>query len=83
MGGNTPSSFWPNPVKGKYDPKKPTFVQLYDERLASDKQLKENKPFTSYEKDLANHYEISSYDDAVIPYYFEVDPNELSKNIKK
>ena len=80
---NSPIKTAANPVEyEKYDPKKPTYVQLYDSRLTTKEQEKQNKPFTKYEGSLDNHYEICSYNDAVIPYSFEVDPAELVKNIK-
>ena len=81
---NSPVDIESNPVKGsKYNPNLPTIVQLYDARLTSEEQEKANKVFNSYDKTVKNHYEISNYDDAIIPYSFEVDPTELTQNIKK
>ena len=81
---NSPLKTDANPVNSeKYDPNLPTYVQIYDSRLVSDEQEKENKIFTKYDKNIDNHYEITNYQDAIIPYYFEVNPNELKKNIVK
>lgn len=81
---NSPVKIESNPVQNeKYDPKKPTFVQLYDARLVSDEQEKANKVFLRYEKNPDNHYQINSYDDAISPYAFEVNPVELKENLKR
>lgn len=81
---NSPVKTEANPVPAAdYDPKKPTIVQLYDARLASPEQVKSNKVFNRYDSTTANHYEITQFDDAIIPYSFEVNPEELAKNIKK
>ena len=81
---NSPVNIESNPVKNeKYDPKKPTYVQLYDARLVTDEQEKSNKIFLRYEKNPDNHYQINSYDDAISPYSFEVNPLELKENLKK
>ncbi len=68
-----------------YDPHKPTYIQFYDENLASDKQKKSNSPsdLKTYENNNTdNIYDITHHDDAVYPFAIEVDPYELNRNAK-
>ena len=68
----------------KYDDKKPTYIQFYDNRLASETQKKSNELFdTYYNKTTGNIYDITKHDDAVYPYYFEVSPAVLLDNVSK
>ena len=75
-------SFVKNP---DYDFKKPTFVQLYDKRLVSQKQLEETDGLLKrYEiTNTENPYEITNHDDVTQLLSFEVDATELNDNIKK
>ncbi len=67
-----------------YDYKKPTYIQFYDENLASEAQKKSEKIFDTYDiKNTDNIYEITKYDDVVHPYALEVNPEELSRNVAK
>lgn len=67
-----------------YDPTKPTYVQFYDERLASDNQKRDNNLILTYEENnTKNSYDITSHDDVVYPYSFEINPNTLKDNVVK
>lgn len=67
-----------------YDSKKPTYIQFYDDRLASEAQKKSNELFYTYDnKTTDNIFEITKHDDAVYPYYFEVSPKALKANVEK
>jgi len=67
-----------------YNPVKPTYVQFYDNRLASEKQKKSDEIFTSYENiNTDNIYDITKHDDAVYAYPIEVDPKELKRNVDR
>lgn len=80
---NSPVKIQGNPVReDNYNPYEPTYVQLYDSRLASEEQVKANKVFNNYDNNLDNNYEISRYEDVIIPYYVEVNPDELKINLK-
>ena len=81
---NSPVHTAANPVKAeKYNPNLPTYVQLYDSRLVSPELEQSNKIFTGYDKNIDNHYKISSYNDVTMPYAFSVNPKELKANIDK
>jgi len=70
----------------EYDASKPTYIQFYDDRLASDEQKASNSParLTTYDnKNTDNIYDITRHDDAVYPFYFEVSPSELSRNMSE
>ncbi len=65
-----------------YDPKKPTYVQMYDKRMATDEQLKSKNLIMTYDRNNTdNPYDITDHDDVVYPYYFEIDPKKLELNI--
>ncbi|MBQ3641368.1 hypothetical protein II906_05540, partial [bacterium] len=62
---------------------KPTYVQFYDERLASEGQKTSQEIIATYDnKNTDNMFDITNHDDVVYPYHFEVDPKELERNIK-
>ena len=70
----------------KYDVTKPTYIQFYDERLASEEQKASQSPsrLATYDnKNTDNVYDITRHDDAVYPFPFEVSPKELERNIKR
>lgn len=69
-----------------YNPKKPTYIQFYDDRLASEKQKKSQSPkeLSTYDiKNTNNLYDITQHDDAVYPFSLEVNPKELEDNVKR
>lgn len=69
----------------KYNPSMPTYIQFYDDRLASEEQKTSNSPsrMTTYDiKNTDNIYDITRHDDAVYPFPIEVNPSELERNIK-
>ncbi len=64
-----------NPYRINYDKTKPTYMQFYDKRLASNEQLRDNtKLIEKYGKAPEDHYEITTNNDSVYPFYFELDP---------
>ena len=68
-----------------YNPAMPTYIQFYDERLASEEQKTSDSPsrMTTYDnKNTDNIYDITKHDDAVYPFPIEVNPAELERNIK-
>ncbi len=65
-----------------YNPKMPTYIQFYDDRLVSDEQRNSDEIINTYAKNNTNNiYDITKHDDAVYPYSIEVDPNELFRNV--
>lgn len=59
-----------------YDRKKPTYIQFYDDRLLSTKKQIDGKLHFDYDSTPDDHYEITTHQDSVQPYAFEVDPND-------
>lgn len=64
-----------------YDPSKPTYIQFYDQRLASEDQKNDKANLiTKYaNKTAADAYDISSHQDATWPYSFEINPADKTK----
>ena len=58
-----------------YDHNKPSYIQFFDNRLASEKQQKDTKNLiTNYDiTRTKDHYDITTHQDSVQPYYFELD----------
>ena len=67
-----------------YNQHKPTYVQIFDSRLASRSQRLDNKNLIeSYDRlSTENPYEINTHDDTVINYHFEINPETYLKNVK-
>ena len=66
-----------------YDPKKRTFIQLYDKRLTSIDQLKEDKLIKSYDiKNPSDINAINNWMDVVQPFAFPVPPEEVKNKVK-
>ncbi len=74
------------PNNSEYNPAKPTYIQFYDDRLASDEQKASQSPsrMTTYDKkNTRNIYDITKHDDAVYPFPIEVNRDELKRNIER
>ena len=65
-------------IKG-YDSKKPIYIQFFDSRLSSDEQQNSNELIKAYDKNPSDHYDITSHQDSIIPYYFEINPNDAKR----
>ncbi len=75
-----------NATNPNYNPAKPTYVQFYDDRLASEEQKMSDFPMdmTTYaNKNTDNVYDITKHDDAVYPFPIEVSPQELQRNVER
>ena len=61
-----------------YDPKKPTYIQFYDKRLAGSQGDDLKNLIVNYGETGTpdNHYDVTEHQDSVQPFYFEVDPND-------
>ena len=69
----------PKNVEGvKYDKTKPSYIQFYDKRLATKEQLSDaDKLIDAYNnKNTEDPYEITIHQDAILPYYFEINPDD-------
>lgn len=75
-----------NEIKNrKYDPSKPTYIQFFDKRFVSDKEVNDSQfLIKSYSKlNTKDVYDLNTHDDSVFPYYFEVDPKIIAANVKR
>lgn len=66
-------------VNGKgadYDKTKPTYIQFYDDRLLDEKSQVDGKLHFAYNKEVEDPYEITTHQDSVQPYAFEIDPDD-------
>lgn len=67
-----------------YNVAKPTYLQYYDDRLASKEQKESDEVITTYAyNNTGNVYDITNHDDAVYPYSVEVSPSELESRLRK
>lgn len=66
------------------DKNRPTYIQFYDDRLASEKQLSSNSLIEAYDNPVPDdHYDITTHDDSVQPFYFEVNPEDARLKVFK
>lgn len=70
--------------KSSVDPTKPTYIQLFDDRLASERQMSGDFIFDVYDnKDTGDNHEIANYRDSVQAYHARVTPREVADNYAK
>lgn len=68
-----------------YDKNKPTYIQIFDDRLVSDKFKNDNKRLIKA-YDILNtksHLDINTHNDTIMPYAFEINPETYNKNIER
>ena len=66
-----------NPKGKNYNPDKATFIQFFDDRLLSkEKQADTKNLHFDYDSAPSDHYDITTHQDSVQPYAFEIDPND-------
>lgn len=71
-----------NPKDVTYKKDLPTYIQLYDDRLSSASQRNNSKKLiNAYDSVPEDIFEITSNEDSVYPFYFEIDIND--PNMKK
>ena len=72
-------------INKKYEKNKPTYFQIFDKRLVSEKFVKDPQ-YLIKEYDIKtpdNELEINTHNDTIIPYSFEISPEDYDKNIRK
>lgn len=70
--------------KVKYNPTRPTYIQLFDDRLASESQMNDGAIFDVYaNKEAEDRFAIASSKDSVQPLHFRVTPAEVKDNYAK
>ena len=67
-----------------YDSKKPSYIQYFDTRLVTDDEKNDKKNLIhNYSKiNTENLYDLTTHNDSVVPYSFEINPADIVKNIK-
>lgn len=69
--------------KVNYDSKKLTYIQFYDDRLSSEAQREDStKLIDAYDSAPEDHYDITSNEDSIYPFYFEVDPKQMRQKLE-
>lgn len=67
-----------------YDSTKPTYIQVFDDRLASEEQMNGSDIFDIYaNKTTGDDFEITNYMGSVQPIHRKVTPKEVEDNYKK
>ena len=65
--------------KDNYDIEKPVYIQFYDDRMVSQEVIQDTTSLIEkYDKQPEDIFEISSYDDSMYPYYFELNPEAIN-----
>ena len=71
-------------VNKKYNFRKPTYIQVYDNRIVDKTKLDSSKPIEEYDyKNAKNKLEIGTSNDTIIPYKFEIRPETVNDNVKR
>lgn len=67
-----------------YDDKKPTYIQIFDDRLVSDKFKNDNtRLIKAYDiLNTKSHLDINTHNDTIMPYAFEINSETYDKNIE-
>lgn len=77
---NTGKEEW---IENKRDKSKPTYVQVYDKRLAAPDQINNDGVIRNYDnKNPEDPNEINNYMDSVVPYRFKINPGEVKQKFK-
>lgn len=68
----------------RVDSSKPTYIQVFDDRLASENQMNSDEIFNVYDnKEALDRNEIAGYRDSAQTYHFKVTPAEVKINYEK
>lgn len=70
------------PSRGEYDSNKPTYIQIYDDRLVFPDKLSSKELIKAYEKFDKNYLDINNHNDTVAPYSFRINPETYKKNVE-
>lgn len=67
----------------KYDKNKPTYIQIYDNRLVNTEKMSDKELIAAYDKFDENYLDINNHNDTVVPYSFQINPETYKKNVIK
>lgn len=65
-----------------YISNKPTYIQIYDDRLVDASKSNNQKLIKAYDKLPESDLYINNHNDTVIPYSFRIDPETYKKNVQ-
>ncbi|MDR1327139.1 MAG: hypothetical protein LBJ74_01890, partial [Heliobacteriaceae bacterium] len=66
-----------------YERTKPTYIQIYDKRLMYQTALNRDERIKTYDKSAPDDpFAINNRQDSVLPYSFEIDPQEYKDNVE-
>ena len=66
----------------KYKSNKPTYIQIYDDRLVDEKKLNDQELIKAYDKIPENDLDINNHNDTVVPYHFPINPETYKHNVE-
>ena len=70
--------------RNSFDASKPTYIQVFDDRLATEEQMNNDEIFNVYgNKEALDRNEIAGYKDSAQTYHFKVTPEEVKINHEK
>lgn len=65
-----------------YDKNKPTYIQIYDDRLVDADKLSDKELIKAYKHLDKDYLDINTHNDTVVPYSFKINPETYKRNIK-
>ncbi len=68
-----------NPREKGYQRNKPSYIQFFDDRLVSIDSIAKNELIKSTDKNPEDHYEITSNNDSVYMFSFEITPEDTTQ----
>jgi len=66
-----------------FNEKQPTYVQVYDNRRVQKETINNDEIIAKYDKNPEDPNKINNYMDSVIPYQFEINPDEVKSKYKQ
>ena len=68
----------------KYNPNKETYMQIYDASQVTQEQVGSDEPIGMYQElNAGKELKINTFDDTIMNYVFEINPEQYKKNIDK
>ena len=64
-----------------YKSNRPTYIQIYDDRLVNAENLNDDELLKEYDKLLENNLDIIGHNDTVVPYSFRINPETYKNNV--
>jgi len=69
-------------IDNEVDKTQPSYVQIYDKRLASVRQVNSDEVIRKYDKSAKDPHEINNYQDTIMPYRIKINPEEVQEKYK-